>query len=84
MSIPLADQPPAQGSVLADERRVQIPLDEFAQRMGISRWMAYKLAKSGELPTNRIGRLLYVPLAVLRRAEQGLPLVDPADGGDAT
>ena len=47
--------------------------------------MAYKTAASGQLPTTRIGRRLYVPVAVLRRAEQGLPLVDSDDtqGGDA-
>jgi hypothetical protein len=35
--------------------------------------MAYKLARSGELPTVRLGHCLYVPAAVLRRIEQGLP-----------
>ena len=77
--------PPA--SVLEGERRVQVPLDEAAYLLGISRWMAYKTAASGELPTTRIGRKLYVPVAVLRRAEQGLPLIagddDGAEGGDA-
>jgi len=75
MSAPLA---PASSSVLDGERRVQIPLDEAARLLGISKWTAYKLAKSGELPTNRVGRNLYVPTAVLRRAERGLPL---AEGG---
>jgi hypothetical protein len=43
--------------------------------MGISLWQAYKLARSGRLPTTRPGRRdLYVPAAVLRRIEQeGLP-----------
>jgi hypothetical protein len=77
MPAPLA--PPA-ASVLDGERRVQVPLDEAAGLLGISKWLAYKLAKSSELPTNRVGRNLYVPVAVLRRAEQGLPLVE---GGDA-
>jgi hypothetical protein len=47
--------------------------------LDISRWLAYKLARSGELPTNRVGRNLYVPVAVLRRFEQGLSL---AGGGE--
>ena len=61
-------------SVLDGETRVQIPLEEAAGMLDISRWLAYKLARSGALPTNRVGRNLYVPVAVLRRFEQGLPL----------
>jgi excisionase family DNA binding protein len=80
MPTPLAPTP---GSVLASERRVQLPLDEAARLLGISKWTAYKLAHGGELPTTRIGRKLYVPLAVLRRAEQGQPLTDPPQGGGA-
>ena len=68
---------PAAGSasVLDGDPRVLIPLPEAAQRMGISLWQAYKLARSGRLPTTRPGRRdLYVPAAVLRRIEQhGLP-----------
>ena len=77
----LSDSPiaaPAR-SVLDGETRVQIPLEEAARLLDISRWLAYKLARSGALPTNRVGRNLYVPVAVLRRFEQGLPL---ADGGE--
>jgi hypothetical protein len=66
-------------SVLDGETRVQIPLEEAAGMLDISRWLAYKLARSGGLPTNRVGRNLYVPVAVLRRFEQGLPL---SAGGD--
>jgi hypothetical protein len=66
-------------SVLDGETRVQIPLEEAAGMLDISRWLAYKLARSGALPTNRVGRNLYVPVAVLRRFEQGLGL---ADGGE--
>jgi excisionase family DNA binding protein len=65
-------------SVLDGEPRLQLPLEEAARLLDISRWLAYKLARSGELPTNRVGRNLYVPVAVLRRVEQGLPL----DGGE--
>jgi hypothetical protein len=61
-------------SVLDGETRVQLPLEEAARLLDISRWLAYKLARSGQLPTNRVGRNLYVPVAVLRRFEQGLPL----------
>jgi excisionase family DNA binding protein len=76
MAAPLLDSPTPAGSVLDGERRVQLPLDEAALLLGISKWLAYKLAHAGELPTNRIGRNLYVPLSVLRRAERGQPLTD--------
>jgi excisionase family DNA binding protein len=63
------------GSVLEGDPRILIPLPEAAERLGISRWQAYKLARSGRLPTTRLGaRDLHVPAAVLRRIEQeGLP-----------
>jgi excisionase family DNA binding protein len=63
------------GSVLDGDPRILIPLPEAAERLGISRWQAYKLAHSGRLPTTRLGsRDLHVPAAVLRRIEQeGLP-----------
>ena len=70
------------GSVLDGDPRILIPLPEAAQRLGISRWQAYKLAHSGRLPTTRLGsRDLHVPAAVLRRIEhEGLP---PApEGGE--
>ena len=63
--------PAAAGSVLDGDPRVLIPLPEAAERLGISRWQAYKLARSGRLPSTRLGaRDLYVPAAVLRRIEQ--------------
>ena len=70
---------PRSGSVLDGDPRILIPLPEAAERLGISRWQAYKLARSGRLPTTRLGRRdLHVPAAVLRRIEQhGLP---PEDG----
>jgi excisionase family DNA binding protein len=77
MAAPPVDQPtPAAASVLDGERRVQLPLEEAARLLGISKWLAYRLVHAGELPTNRVGRNLYVPVAVLRRAERGLPLTE--------
>ena len=62
-------------SVFDGDTRVLVPLGEFAQRMGISPWLAYKLARSGRLPTTRPGkRELYVPMAAAKRIErEGLP-----------
>src|ERR1044071_9767795 len=70
------------GSVLDGDPRVLIPMPEAAQRLGISRWQAYKLARTGRLPTTRLGaRDLHVPAAVLRRIEQeGLPPARERDG----
>ena len=74
----------AAGSVLDGDPRILIPLPEAAERLGISRWQAYKLARSGRLPTTRLGaRDLHVPAAVLRRIEhEGLPPVPESDGGE--
>jgi excisionase family DNA binding protein len=56
---------------LDGDPRILIPLPEVAERLRISRWQAYKLARSGRLPTTRLGaRDLHVPAAVLRRIEQ--------------
>jgi excisionase family DNA binding protein len=79
---PPQPSPTSAGSVLDGDLRVLIPLPEAAERLGISRWQAYKLARSGRLPTTRLGaRDLHVPAAVLRRIEQeGLP---PAPEGGA-
>ena len=75
MPATVADQPttPPPASVLDGEARVQVPIAEAAELLGISKWLAYKLAHAGELPTNRVGRNLYVPTAALRRYEQGTP-----------
>ena len=73
---------PASGSVLDGDPRILIPLPEAAELLGISRWQAYKLARSGRLPTTRLGaRDLYVPAAVLRRIEhEGLPPAAESEG----
>jgi hypothetical protein len=42
--------PTAAGSVLDGDPRILIPLPEAAERLGISRWQAYKLARSAGCP----------------------------------
>jgi excisionase family DNA binding protein len=78
-----APSPATPMSVLDGDPRILIPLPEVAERLGISRWQAYKLARSGRLPTTRLGaRDLHVPAAVLRRIEQeGLPPTPEGGGG---
>ena len=83
MTSDTAPSPIPAGSVLDGDPRILIPLPEAAERLGISRWQAYKLAHSGRLPTTRLGaRDLYVPAAVLRRIEhEGLPPAPVPEGG---
>jgi hypothetical protein len=72
---PESGQEAREPSVFDGDTRVLIPLGEFAKRMGISPWLAYRLARSGRLPTTRPGkRELYVPMAAAKRIERdGLP-----------
>lgn len=42
-------------------------VEEAGTALGISRGSAYEAARSGDLPTIRIGRRLVVPTAALRR-----------------
>lgn len=54
--------------ISADWRdRPTITVEEAAPILGICRSTAYVLARSGELPTLRLGRRFVVPVAALRR-----------------
>ena len=44
-----------------------VTIDEAAPIIGVSRGSAYAAARSGEIPTLRIGKRLLVPVAALRR-----------------
>lgn len=46
--------------------RTTISVEEAASLVGISRSSAYEAARTGELPTLRIGRRFLVPVAKLR------------------
>jgi hypothetical protein len=45
--------------------------------LGVARDLAYTLARSGELPTVRLGRRLVVPIPALRRMLGDLPPAEP-------
>lgn len=45
--------------------RVTISVNETADLLGISRWLAYEQIQRGELPVIRIGRRLRVPVRPL-------------------
>lgn len=45
--------------------RMTISVDETADLLGISRWLAYDQIQRGELPAVRVGRRLRVPVRPL-------------------
>ena len=45
--------------------RLTLTVDEAAHLLGISRGLAYELARCGQLPVVRLGRRLLVPKAAL-------------------
>jgi excisionase family DNA binding protein len=47
------------------DSRLGYSIEEFAERVGIGRTLAYQAALRGEIPTRRIGRRLIVPRAAL-------------------
>ena len=47
------------------EGRLVLSVSEAAQLLGISRGLAYDLARAGQLPSLRLGRRLVVPRAAL-------------------
>lgn len=59
---------------------------DAADVLGISRDLAYAMAKSGDLPTIRLGRRLVVPVPALRKMLGDLPpeAVAATSGADAT
>ena len=48
-------------------QRMTVTVQEAATILGVGRNKAYEAARSGEIPTVRIGRRLLVPLAALER-----------------
>ncbi len=52
---------------MRDDEKVAFSIAETAKRLGIGRNQAYEAARSGELPTIRIGRRLLVPKVALDR-----------------
>jgi len=50
-----------------DEQRLTVTVEEAAHLLGISRGLAYEMARAGKLPTIRFGRRLLVPRRALNR-----------------
>lgn len=56
------------GSLLKDWRdRPTVTVEESAPILGVGRSTAYALARTGQIPTLRLGRRLLVPTARLRQ-----------------
>jgi len=55
--------------------RLLLTVEEAAQRLGIGRTLAWRMVRSGELPSVRLGRLVRVPeqslIDWLKRRERG-------------
>jgi excisionase family DNA binding protein len=53
--------------VTSTEPRATLTVEEAAAYLGIGRTLAFELARTGRLPTLRLGRRLLVPRAALER-----------------
>jgi excisionase family DNA binding protein len=74
---PAAEQ--AQKQSVSSDDRLTYTLTEAAQRLGISRALAYEAANRGELPVCRIGRRMLVPrVALARLLDEAEPPARPA------
>jgi excisionase family DNA binding protein len=58
------------------QRRLTLTVEEAAQRLGVSRALAYEAVRRGEIPHIKIGRRILVPTAAL---EKLLDSVTPTD-----
>ena len=64
------------GNEVSKVERLTLTVDETAHLLGISRGLAYEMARVGKLPTIRFGRRLLVPRWALYR------LLEESDTGE--
>lgn len=73
-------QPRNDPLTLAEVRgRATITVEQAGQLIGLWRGGAYQAAQRGDIPTIRIGRRLFVPVAALLRMLEGPTTVAPID-----
>lgn len=65
--------------VTVTEPRATLTVEEAAAILGIGRTLAFELARTGRLPTIRLGRRILVPRAALDRMLDNQPAT-PASG----
>lgn len=59
-----------------------LSVEETARLLGIGRQAAYQAARTGQIPTLRIGRFVRVPRTALERLlAEGSPVTRPVNGG---
>lgn len=63
---------------MENDEKLVMTIPEAGRKLGLSRESAYKAAKSGQIPTIRIGHLLKVPVVQFNRLLDG-----PRDQGEA-
>lgn len=65
-------------------RRATVTVEEAGRLLGISRGSAYEAARTGQLPTIRIGHRLIVPVAALETllASAGREIEQASNDGD--
>lgn len=63
-----------------------LTIEETAELLGVSRWVCYRAAQAGELPTISLGRRRLVPTPALKRllgveSEKELPALGKSTTG---
>lgn len=53
--------------------RLTYSVPEAAKALGISEWLAYRMVKSGEIPSRRYGNRIVIPKAALDAALRSEP-----------
>ncbi len=54
-----------------DETRLTLTIAEAAQHLGVGRNQAYEAARTGQIPTIKIGKRLLVPKVAFQRMLEG-------------
>jgi excisionase family DNA binding protein len=57
----------SRGKILGEAGRLTLTVEEAAHLLGISRGLAYELARCGKLPVVRLGRRMLIPRAALEK-----------------
>ena len=67
------------GGIRMIDNRLVLTVPEVARALRISRASAYQAARTGELPTIRLGRRILVPRAALEKLVKGLEAPSDAE-----
>lgn len=60
-----------------EETRLTITVEEAGQMLGISRGLAYQMAREGRIPTIRFGKRMVVPRKAVDRLLGEAELINP-------